>query len=539
MAANNTASQRAAALSRDALDLIHRHDVAPTPSNYELWYAYVSQENSALVEAIDTLIATEKAGNEQELQRLYARFFGASAREALAEINVNLSQEIAKLGKTLERSGDDTKEYGRTLKAAGDALSGNDIGPKLKDIVAAVTAATQAMETRNKALEQQLSSSMSEVGALRGRMETLRKESLSDGLTGLANRRCFDERIEQAAEAARTGRDLCLIMGDIDHFKRFNDTWGHATGDQVLRLVAQCFKSNVRESDTAARYGGEEMAAVLPGMKLDDAIQLAERIRADVASKKIVKRSTGESLGSITLSLGVAAFNTQETVADFISRADQCLYAGKHAGRNRVVSERDRPGLPGPVSQKQRRSEARDMLRRSPESWGFEEIVMSLKSGNNLPLRSAIDLNRFRKFARWLAIAEPLGAECRMPIGLVGSGFYEFFGRDLTHSDYLELVQPAIRDAAHQSALLMVNHCCGLWQKTPLLVPGMGTPATVEFTAFPIVDDKSQARQVLLFVHHTYSDLSGYPRAVEILTAEDWTWIDLGNGVPEVVGAAA
>jgi hypothetical protein len=179
------------------------------------------------------------------------------------------------------------------------------------------------------------------------------------------------------------------------------------------------------------------------------------------------------------------------------------------------------------------------MLRRSPESFAFEEIAMSLKSGDNLPLRSAIDLNRFRKFARWLAIAEPLGTERRMPIGLVGSGFYEFFGHDLTHFDYLELVQPAIRDVAHKSALLMINHPCGLWQKTPLRVPGMGTPATVEFTAVPIVDDKSRARQILLFVHHTYSDLSGYPRAVEILSAEEWTWIDLGYGVPDVVGAAA
>jgi diguanylate cyclase len=124
-------------------------------------------------------------------------------------------------------------------------------------------------------------------------MEAIRQESLVDPLTGLANRRAFDQQIATAiAEANSEGGDLCVLMGDVDHFKKFNDTWGHATGDQVLRLVAQCFKSNVKGRDTAARFGGEEFVVILPGTSLPNARHVAEQIRRAVESKKIVKRST-------------------------------------------------------------------------------------------------------------------------------------------------------------------------------------------------------------------------------------------------------
>ena len=110
-------------------------------------------------------------------------------------------------------------------------------------------------------------------------------------------------------------------------------------GDQVLRLVAQCLKANTKGRDTAARYGGEEFAVILPHTSIENAIKLAEQIRRAVESKKIVKRSTGETLGSITMSLGVAKFVPGEPIGDVVSRADQCLYAAKRAGRNRVMSE--------------------------------------------------------------------------------------------------------------------------------------------------------------------------------------------------------
>jgi diguanylate cyclase len=134
-------------------------------------------------------------------------------------------------------------------------------------------------------------------------------------------------------------------MCDIDHFKAFNDTWGHQTGDQVLRLVANCLSENVKGRDTAARYGGEEFVVILPQTQLAGAVNLANQIRAKVESKKLVKKSTGDILGIITISCGVTQYDPNESAEDFVRRADECLYAAKRAGRNRVISETQVPAL--------------------------------------------------------------------------------------------------------------------------------------------------------------------------------------------------
>jgi diguanylate cyclase len=130
-------------------------------------------------------------------------------------------------------------------------------------------------------------------------------------------------------------------MVDIDHFKNFNDSFGHLTGDQVLRLVALAVKNNVKGQDTAARYGGEEFAVVLPNTVLRSATTVADHVRRAVMTKQLMKRSTHEQLGRITVSIGVASLRNGETAQSLIGRADACLYAAKRSGRNRVISEAD------------------------------------------------------------------------------------------------------------------------------------------------------------------------------------------------------
>jgi diguanylate cyclase len=131
------------------------------------------------------------------------------------------------------------------------------------------------------------------------------------------------------------------LMCDVDHFKKFNDTYGHLTGDQVLRLTALAVKQNVKGKDVAARYGGEEFVVALPNTPLQAAITVADHIRRAVMTKELVKRSTGEKLGRVTISIGAAALHPNDTAMTLIERADQCLYAAKRAGRNRVICETD------------------------------------------------------------------------------------------------------------------------------------------------------------------------------------------------------
>lgn len=337
-------------LSDRALELMREYKTAPTPPTYELWFNYAAGLNQDLVRTVDAAVADGRIVDMTFLRETHARFFGDGSTVAMEEMGAKLQQEVQKFAKELEGAGDDTAAYGKTLNEAASHLGAGEVG-QVKIIIQGVVAATRAMEVKQKALETDLKASANEVVAMRTRMESIRKESLMDALTGLSNRRCFDERMQEAVrETMAEGGELCVLLGDVDHFKKFNDTWGHATGDQVLRLVAQCFKANTKGRDTAARYGGEEFVVLLPQTSVDNAINLAEQIRKAVESKKIVKRSTGETLGSITLSLGVAKYKPGEPIEDVVNRADQCLYAAKRAGRNRVMAEWTVDATEGPVA---------------------------------------------------------------------------------------------------------------------------------------------------------------------------------------------
>jgi len=342
--------EQADALADQAMGLMRENKIPATPQNFELWFTYAHGQNAELNRNLDAALTSGKARDVHYARELHAHFFTNAQGAVIDQLGGKLQDEVKRLALILDSAGQDTADYGQTLAKVANEMSSGDVTQNFKTLVDGVAAATRAMESKAKKLENQLEASAGEVNALRERMEAVRQESLIDALTGLANRRAFDQRMSEAiAEAASEGTDLCVLMGDVDHFKKFNDTWGHATGDQVLRLVAQCFKANVKGRDTAARFGGEEFVVILPEISLANARRVAEQIRKAVESKKIVKRSTGETLGSITLSIGVAQFTKGEAAADTISRADECLYAAKRAGRNRVQSEEELGAVEAPA----------------------------------------------------------------------------------------------------------------------------------------------------------------------------------------------
>lgn len=329
----------ARALCERALELIRDCKAAPTPPHYELWFNYASGLNHELIEAMNAAVQQGHASDPAYMRDLHMRFFGGSLTTAIDDMGEKLQHELHKFVQVLEDAGQDTASYGKTLNIAAHQLNGGDVN-HLKAVIQSLVAATRAIETKHKALESELKASGSEIKSLRQRLESIREESRVDALTGLLNRRGFDEQITGVLrEVEADGGELCLLIGDVDFFKRFNDTWGHATGDQVLRLVAQCFKANTKGRDIAARYGGEEFVVALPQTSYANALTVAEQIRIAVETKKIIKRSTGETLGSITLSLGVARYAPGELITATLERADASLYAAKRSGRNRVIGE--------------------------------------------------------------------------------------------------------------------------------------------------------------------------------------------------------
>jgi diguanylate cyclase len=336
---------RAQAFASAALALMVERNVTPSPKNYQLFYTFVAGENPAIARVFGDLIDSQKPFTPDLLEDLHGRFFAdAQVERAVDDAGEGLAKVVNDVVTRLGVAKDDAVAYGRTLSDASGELGANQSPEDLRKLVGGLISSTKAMEARAQALEADLEKSSKQVVELKSKLDDVRKESLTDPLTGLANRKSFDTELDRAiANSRESGEPLTVCMMDIDRFKSFNDRWGHQTGDHVLRLVSHCLSENVKGRDTAARYGGEEFVVILPQTALGDAVGLANKIRSAVEAKKLVKKSTGDVLGAITISIGAAQLKPDDTAASITERADTCLYAAKNSGRNRVVSETEMP----------------------------------------------------------------------------------------------------------------------------------------------------------------------------------------------------
>lgn len=326
-----TQSHHAAVL---ALERIENLKLRPLPPLYELWYRYF-QGDPEIVRAIDGYPGEM---NEVACFKIHKRFLSESARDdAVKKIADQVQQAITEIAMMLSNAKDAASDYGTNINDVQNRLDNANSLEDLGQVVSALVADTRKMVEKNQALELQLVSSSKQVTELRENLDNVRKEAMTDGLTGLSNRKAFDRQIRDCIEAAgEQNTPLVLMMLDIDYFKKFNDTYGHQVGDQVLRLVARTLTDNVKGRDIAARFGGEEFAIILPETGLESGLKVADILRKLVENKEVINKSSHETLGRITLSVGVAQYQTGESISDFIERADAALYQAKRNGRNRV-----------------------------------------------------------------------------------------------------------------------------------------------------------------------------------------------------------
>jgi len=328
-----------------ALGLLKQLHIPAIPRNYALLYAFVTSNNKELCDSLRKALETHSCLTDEDSEKIYEKYLGErKVQEQVGEVGSKVSQEMSEIIAVIEAASERAGRYGQSLKGVNAKLAGIESPQQLKTVLGELFDTNNNMAEYNEVLERRLANSKKQIDELQMSLELTRLESFIDEMTGLTNRKRFDQTLELDMSEAKVSSDpLCLLMIDIDHFKAFNDIHGHQTGDKVLRLVGQILKTNVKGRDCAARFGGEEFAILLPKTKLPAAIILSDQIRVAVKTKDLVKKSTGESLGHVTLSIGVAAYRTGESTQEFIERADVCLYAAKGAGRDNVKAETDMP----------------------------------------------------------------------------------------------------------------------------------------------------------------------------------------------------
>jgi diguanylate cyclase len=324
-------------LARNAITAMERHQVWPTPLNFELWLHYVGDPAGPLSQEIERLVKAGQAITEALAEELAAQFLPRQRlTEEIRDTGDKLNRQLEHITAAINAAQETNAAYGQTLAGASAELEHLPEQTHLRQMVQSLAEATRRVHRENSALERRLSDSTQEIARLREHLAEVRKDSMTDSLTNLANRKAFDEGLERAC-ADTTAAPLTLVVIDIDHFKRFNDTWGHQTGDQVIRYVASVIGRLGQPPRIAARYGGEEFAVILPATTMSLIIPELDAMRREIGSRALKRRSTNHDLGSVTVSIGVAEHHAEETASNFLERADAALYASKRSGRDRIT----------------------------------------------------------------------------------------------------------------------------------------------------------------------------------------------------------
>jgi diguanylate cyclase len=326
-------TEQSAEWLRLAIAQMGKHEAAFHPVTYAVWYEYVSGKNEALKRDIDHLTVNSRKLNDELTRRMFDKHVATLTPERAQRINGDLRRMLGAVAESTSATDSSTAKFSESLSSLSRELSTDSTGT-LNETVGTVLQDTQDLQQALDSLKQRLVATRNEADQLRGELDRVREEVLLDGLTALVNRRGFDERIAALTSSAKS---LSLVMVDIDHFKRINDTYGHVFGDRVLRAVADVIKSTVKGRDVVARYGGEEFAVLLPETPVEGARNVAQQLCEQVERTRIKRLSTSETIGAITVSAGVTAYKAGEGISEFIQRADTALYASKEGGRNRVT----------------------------------------------------------------------------------------------------------------------------------------------------------------------------------------------------------
>lgn len=326
---------------RNAIPKMSEHKIPMTPANYAVWFAYLSESDQALRDEMDRLLQAQEPISQATMQELYDRYL-KERDEQIASAKIALSRVVGALMSQIDEADGHYSDFSSELRDVAAGLDQGVTGDSLNDLIERAVQATNTALERGAAMKQKFSALAGEMQQMRGELARSQEEARADALTGLNNRLAFQETLgELGAFAEEDSHTPCMLLLDIDFFKRVNDTYGHLGGDVVLQAVAAKVRASVREHDIVARFGGEEFAVLMRDTPRSACMAVAETVRLQVAALAI---ALPEELGfsepvAVTASLGGAWFREGESAETLVDRADRALYQSKENGRNRVSWE--------------------------------------------------------------------------------------------------------------------------------------------------------------------------------------------------------
>jgi len=326
-----------------ALQMLASHGVPPRPHAYEVYFCYVSGASKDVRVAIDEITGSGGVPDADTVEGIYQEYLAPTAMsEAMLQLSEKLHRQIEETTDLTDGIARRTESFSGYVSKAGAGLLDIKDPQKIAEAVKQLAGISQEMSGESLGVAASLGTMASLIGQLHAEMEAIRADSMTDPLTGVGNRRMLDKSIDALMERCReSGNPMSVCMLDLDHFKAWNDTHGHHMGDLTLKKIASILTANVREGDIVARYGGEEFSILFPNTTVADATSVVTRIRAVLAQTIMKKRSTGEHLGSITASFGLAQMRETDTPSSLLDRADRNLYTAKDSGRNRLECGED------------------------------------------------------------------------------------------------------------------------------------------------------------------------------------------------------
>ena len=335
---NEDEFKRATSNLKKAVPLMMKHRIAATPSNYALWYTYADNTIPELNQELDYILESFGFCPAAKGEQLYKDYIASKAETSIHELRQNVELLVHEISSSMDDTLSDASAFSQVIdksfanleKVQSENLSIDEVMGVIRQLVNE----SEDIRHSTRFLNKQLNNASQEISRLKSQLAQVHKAALFDSLSGLYNRRAFDDDL---ASLMQSEQSLSLIFLDIDHFKVFNDEYGHLFGDTVIRAIAKRLQTSCQGGITAYRYGGEEFALLVPHKSLRVARQFAEMLRTSIEKLNVKDRRTSEQVSSITASFGVAEKMPKDTPESLVERADRKLYEAKKMGRNRVM----------------------------------------------------------------------------------------------------------------------------------------------------------------------------------------------------------